>query len=151
MKPLVVLFVAFALALMLSKWANGSVQLAWAARIAMSCMLLFTAFGHFAFCKGMCAMLPACIPYRTELVLGTGLLEIGFAIGLLFPWLAYPTACALLFFLLLVLPANVYAAIQGVNYQTGATDGNGLSYLWFRIPLQCFFMAWVYVSAIHVK
>ena len=36
-----------------------------------------------------------------------------------------------------------------VNYETGASDGNGMKYLWFRIPLQVFFILWVYWSALR--
>jgi hypothetical protein len=43
-----------------------------------------------------------------------------------------------------MLPANIKAAINNINYQTGALNGNGPSYLWFRIPLQLFFIFWVY-------
>ncbi|MDC6364524.1 MULTISPECIES: hypothetical protein [Flavobacteriaceae] len=75
--------------------------------------------------------------------------EITFAVGLLIPGYRHHKAWALIVFLLLILPANIYAAMHNINYQTGALDGNGLSYLWFRIPLQVFFIIWIYVSAIR--
>ncbi len=38
--------------------------------------------------------------------------------------------------------------MENINYQTGELDGNGLDYLWFRIPLQVFFIVWVFFTAI---
>ena len=40
-------------------------------------------------------------------------------------------------------------ALENINYQTGELNGPGLSYLWFRIPMQILFMVWVYFSAIR--
>ena len=34
------------------------------------------------------------------------------------------------------------------DYQKATVDGNGLNYLWFRIPLQLLFIAWAYISSI---
>ncbi len=42
----------------------------------------------------------------------------------------------------MILPANVRSAQRHLNYQTGNYDGPGPRYLWFRVPLQLFFMAW---------
>jgi hypothetical protein len=33
--------------------------------------------------------------------------------------------------------------MRRVNYETGELDGPGLAYLWFRVPLQVFFVGWV--------
>jgi len=51
-------------------------------------------------------------------------------------------------FFVLILPANIHAAIHHVNLETATNDGNGLNYLWFRIPLQVFYIAWVYFFAV---
>ena len=115
----------------------------------MSVMLLFTATGHFLFPQGMALMIPDFIPFKREVVLLTGLIEIAAAIGLLVPRLQVITAWLLIAFFILVLPANIHAAIQHIDYQTGARTGSGLAYLWFRIPLQVFFILWTYFSAIR--
>jgi len=49
---------------------------------------------------------------------------------------------------ILILPANVYAAINKIDYEKGNYSGNGLKYLWFRIPLQIFFIEWVWYFGI---
>lgn len=148
MKPLLVLLVVFLLSLIAIRFCRNSYDFALAGRIAMSAMLLFTAIGHFAFTKGMTMMLPDFIPCKTETVYLTGLIEIVGAIGLLIPNLSVITAWLLIAFFILILPANIYAAFNHVDYQKGTFEGNGLNYLWFRIPLQILFIIWVYFSTI---
>ncbi|MBC6998075.1 DoxX family protein [Cytophaga sp. FL35] len=148
MKPLIVLLVSFAIAVLFNKIFKKEYDFELSARIAMSVMLVFTAIGHFVFTKGMTMMVPKFIPLKEIFVHLTGVFEILLAIGLLLPKLKTLTGWALIIFLLLMLPANIYAALHNVNYQKGTFDGNGLAYLWFRIPLQILFIVWTYLSAI---
>lgn len=149
MKPLIVLVSAFAVALIFVKLAKGTFDFAFSGRIAMSVMLLFTAIGHFAFTKGMAAMIPDFIPAKREVVLLTGVLEIILAVGLLLPAYINITGWVLIAFLVLVLPANIKASAEHINYQTGELNGNGLNYLWFRIPFQLFLILWTWVVAVR--
>lgn len=151
MKPLFVLIVVFGIGLLSQKLTANQVDYRLAARIAMAGMLMFTAIGHFTFTEGMSAMLPDFLPKRKELVLITGLMEIVLGVGLIFPQYRYASAWILIVFFVLVLPANIKAALEHINYQTGENDGPGTSYLWFRVPLQVFFILWVYFSAIQGK
>lgn len=148
MKPLIVLLIVFAVSILAIKLIRGNYEFAMSGRIAMSIMLLFTAVAHFAFTKGMVMMLPDFIPYKTETVYLTGIIEIAAAIGLFIPSLRGITAWLLIAFFILLLPANIYAAIKQIDYQKGTSDGNGLMYLWFRIPLQILFIVWTYLSVI---
>lgn len=148
MTPLIILFSVFTVSLLTTKFVRGNFEFALSGRIAMSAMLLFTAIGHFAFTKGMSMMLPDFIPFKTETVYLTGIIEIAAAIGLFIPKLSIVTAWLLIAFFICILPANIYAAIKQIDYQTGTFDGNGLTYLWFRIPLQILFIVWTYLSAI---
>lgn len=149
MKPLIVLLSVFAISLLVTKIFHGNFEFALSARIAMAAMLLFTAMGHFAFTKGMTMMLPDFIPYKTETVYLTGIIEIIAAIGLFIPKVRVLTGWLLIVFFILILPANIYASINKIDYQEGTFNGNGLVYLWFRIPLQILFIVWVYLSAIR--
>ena len=115
----------------------------------MSVMLVFTAIGHFAFTKGMAMMLPDFIPFKAEVIYLTGVVEIIAATGLLIPGCRVWTGWALILFFILLLPGNIKAAIQHIDYQKGTFDGRGPGYLWFRIPLQIVFMVWTYLSAIR--
>ena len=148
MKPLIVLLGVFAVSLLVTKLLYGTCQCALSGRIAMFAMLIFSAIGHFAFTKGMALMIPEFIPFKTESVYLTGIAEIIFAFGLLFPNYRTLTAWLLIVFLILVLPANIYASIKQIDYQKATFNGNGVTYLWFRIPLQLFFIVWTYLSAI---
>lgn len=149
MKPLIVLLTVFAVSLLVTRIFRGTYELDLSGRIAMSAMLMFSAIGHFAFTKGMSLMIPDFIPFKTETVCLTGIAEIIFAIGLLLPNYRILTAWLLIIFLILVLPANIYSSIKQVDYQKATFDGKGLSYLWFRIPLQILFIFWTYLSAIN--
>lgn len=148
MKPLLILISAFCVSLLLLKAVKGTWDYRMAGRIAMCAMLLFTAMGHFAFTQGMAAMVPDLVPLKAEVVYATGTLEILLAVGLLFPKYQMAVGWVLVVFLILILPANVKAAMHNIDYQTGELNGKGFSYLWFRIPLQVVFILWVYFFAI---
>ena len=136
MKPFILLLVAFGVAAFLCRTTA-------AGNIAMCAMLCFTALGHFKFTQGMAKMVPTRIPFKKEIVLATGVLEILFGVGLLFPGTRLLTGVSLVIFLVIMLPANIHAARNHLNYETGEFDGKGLRYLWFRVPLQLFFIGWV--------
>ena len=149
MAPLIVLLATFLVAVFSIKLFYKKYDPAFAARIAMSVMLLFTSVGHFAYTRGMAMMMPQFIPFKTQLVYFTGVLEILAAIGLHIPRLRMLTAWLLILFFVLLLPSNINAAIRHVDYQKGTLDGKGTNYLWFRVPLQVLFIAWTYVSSIR--
>ncbi|WP_211345659.1 DoxX family protein [Paraflavitalea soli] len=109
---------------------------------------LFTALGHFLFTKGMTMMIPSFIPLKRELIYLTGIVEIILGIALLFPSVRTYAGIALIILLVLLLPANIYAAALKVNYEKGTFDGPGLSYLWIRVPLQLIFIGWLYYFSV---
>lgn len=150
MKPLFVLLAVFTLALLALRFINGVFDFSLSGRIAMSVMLLFTALGHFKFSEGMSLMIPEFIPFKLQLVFLTGVVEVIAALGLLLPNYRVITGWLLIAFFVLVLPSNIYAALNQVNYEQASYDGPGSTYLWFRIPLQLFFILWVYVSSIRL-
>ena len=149
MKPLFVLLGAFIISLLVTRLFTKTFDYPLSGRIAMAVMLAFTAIGHFAFTKGMTMMLPDFIPFKTEVIYLTGVIEIIAAVGLLIPGLRVWTGWALILFFVLLLPGNIKAAIDHIDYQKATFDGNGPAYLWFRIPLQILFIVWTYFSAIR--
>ena len=149
MAPLLVLLATFFIAVFTIKIIHKDYDITLAARIAMSVMLLFTSIGHFAFTQGMAMMMPDFIPYKTQMVYFTGIIEILAAIGLQVPGLRVLTAWLLIVFFVLLLPANIIAAIKHVDYQRGTFEGKGTNYLWFRVPLQILFIVWTYMSSIR--
>jgi uncharacterized membrane protein len=149
MKPLIVLLVSFVIALIVTRLIVGDFNVALSGRIAMASMLAFTAIGHFAFTKGMVMMIPDFIPFKKALVYFTGVIEILAAAGLLIYSYQVLTAWLLIVFFIVLLPANINAAIRHIDYQKGTLTGSGLTYLWFRVPLQILFILWTYFSAIR--
>ena len=150
MKPLIVLLISFAISVFTLRVIQKQYDVALSARIALSAMLVFTALAHFAFTKGMTMMMPDFVPYKKQLVYFTGIIEILAAIGLLIPNLRVLTGWLLIVFFIMLLPANIYAALKHVDYQRGTFEGSGTNYLWFRVPLQVLFILWTYLSVIRL-
>ncbi|ULT40223.1 hypothetical protein KRR40_36200 [Niabella defluvii] len=148
MKPLILLLVCFLLAGAGIRVYEGTWDMPLAGKVAMAIMLLFTGAAHFKFMEGMTAMLPAFIPFRKAIVYATGIFEIVAAAGLLCSNISIPAAWSLIVFFVLVLPANIYAALRKINYENPGEKGPSTRYLWFRVPLQLFFIAWVYFFAV---
>ena len=148
MKPLILLMICFLLTGVGIRIYEGAWNVPLAGKVAMAIMLLFTGAAHFRFNAGMTAMLPAFIPFRKAIVDATGVFEIVAAAGLLCNNASVPVAWSLIAFFILVLPANIYAAFQKINYENPNKKGPSVRYLWFRVPLQLFFIAWVYFFSV---
>lgn len=148
MKPLLILLGVFGCTLVYMKVVQPVIDLPLAGRIALSIMLLFTASGHFFFTGGMAKMIPDYVPSRKSLMIISGVAEVLAAIALFFPAWAAITGWLLIFFFVVSLPANIYASLHRINYQTEKADGPGLSYLWFRVPFQILLILWTYFAAI---
>jgi uncharacterized membrane protein len=149
MKPLFVLLIVYVAILAFGSHTTFDKGNVFAGNIAMSVMLLFTAIGHFKFKTSMAAMIPLFIPRKVEIVIVTGILEILFAIGLGIESTRYYTGIALILFLIAVLPANIYAAKNKINYEDLFKNGPGIEYLWFRIPFQFFLIGWVWYFSVR--
>lgn len=148
MKPLIVLLSSFVVVCIIQQLVYRSIDFQYAGRLAMAIMLSFTAVGHFIYAEGMSTMFPEIVPNKLALVKLSGLFELMLAIGLLLPEYHKTIGIILILFFVLLLPLNIRSAMLNVNYQSGNSDGPGVNYLWFRIPLQWVFIAWVYLSAI---
>ena len=142
MSTLIVLLGSFAV-LTIIHWLRPSDWLTVQSRgrLALSILFIFTGISHFFFVEEMMQMIAPVVPAREMMVYLTGALEIAGAIGLLIPQLRRIAGYALIAFLLSVLPANIYAAL---NYTGMGAHADGPGYLWFRIPLQLLFMIWTW-------
>ncbi len=148
MKLLIVLVSVFIVSCASLWLVSKKIDYALAGRIAMAAMLMLTSFGHFKFAPGMEMMLPEFIPFKREVVYATGIFEILAAIGLLINPTYRLTGILLIVFFVLILPSNILASLKEINIEKGTLDGPGLGYLWFRIPLQLFFIGWIYRAAV---
>ena len=112
----------------------------------MATMLIFTGAAHFINTDLMVAMLPDFIPLKKETVWITGLVEITASVGLIWNKTSKITSILLILFFVVILPANIKGSINQV--QLGGMV-QGAEYLYFRIPLQILFIAWVYFFGIR--
>jgi uncharacterized membrane protein len=113
-------------------------------RYGLSLMLLFTGVAHFTPMKEeFSKMIPKLIPYPLFFVAFTGVLEIAGAIGLLIPTLTQWAAIGLITMLILMLPANINAAVKDIEFR-----GHPPIPLWVRIPMQVLFITLLWLSSI---
>lgn len=129
MKPLLVLITVFIISFLVIHFFFPEVNYKLAGCIAMSVMLLFTGIAHFKYTKGMVLMMPDFMPVKEALVYLTGIIEIAAAVGLLIPSLKTTTSLLSILFFVLILPANIYAAIKHIDYEKENNQGKGSSYL----------------------
>jgi uncharacterized membrane protein len=115
-------------------------------RIGVFLVFAFTGVGHFVRTAGMAQMLPPWVPMRTSLIYSSGVFELLAAIAILIPPISRYAGVLLCVFLLLVLPSNIYAAFQRVDF---GGHGFGPMYLLVRVPLQLFLIGWVYWFAVR--
>lgn len=92
-------------------------------------------------------IVPPPVPLKREVVWLTGLLEITFAVGLVIPRLRRVTGWILAGYLLAVLPANVYMALERVEV-AGVVLPDWLA--WVRVALQ-FGLIWLVLRATRVQ
>lgn len=115
-------------------------------RMALAIVFLVTGLSHFFQTEAMAAMLPPSVPARVVVIYATGVLELAAAVGLLMPGLSRAAGICLILFLLCVLPANIYSAVNRVEMGGHAM---GPRYLALRVPLQIILMAWAWWFAVR--
>ncbi len=113
------------------------------ARVGLSLFFLFTSVGHFIRTEDMAAMLPPAIPSCVELIYLTGALELLGALGVWIPGLMRLTGVCLILMLVGILPANIFSAINHVEFGGHAA---GPVYLLIRVPFQLFLICWTYFA-----
>ena len=102
-------------------------------RIGLALITAGAGILHFVNPRPYVEHLPAIVPLRGELVALTGAIEVVLAAGLIGPhrW-RRPAGLALAAYLVLVFPANIYAAVSQVPI-----DGVPTGWVrWARLPLQ---------------
>ncbi len=137
MAPLVVQIVVTLLARLRCSWAD-------AVRIGLAAMFMFTGASHFSPIKhDMAAMIPPPLTGALWVIYVTGVLELAGALGLLLTRWRTWAAWGLIALLIALLPANIYAALNGVILR-----GNPAYPLWWRVPLQLFWIGMLWWSTV---
>lgn len=115
-----------------------------AAAHALAVMLVMTASAHFVPAgvtvmpthADMVAMVPPFVPFASAVVYLTGVLELAAALGLVLNRTRWAAGMALLPLFVVMLPANVYAALNDV-----ALAGDPATPLVVRLPEQLIYLA----------
>ncbi|GAA2897625.1 hypothetical protein GCM10010517_62680 [Streptosporangium fragile] len=109
----------------------------------LAVMLVMTASAHFVpsgvtFMPNhadMVAMVPPLVPFPALVVYLTGVLELAGAVGLVLPATRRAAGSCLALLFVLMLPANIHAALAGVTLA-----GEAATPLWQRIPEQVLYI-----------
>ena len=142
MAPLIFLLATFVILYLVNKYVlKDRLSISFIGRAAMAAMLIVTGVSHFTNTESMIEMMPDAMPAKRETVYLTGICELLAVIGLIWTKFSRITAILLIIFFVAVLPANIIGsfrevAIGGMDY--------GPWYLLFRVPLQIFFIWWVW-------
>jgi uncharacterized membrane protein len=141
---LLLLIVPYLILTLLDRWVTDfKIRPSTRARVGLSLFFIFTSIGHFIKAEEMSAMLPPFVPYRIEIIYLTGVLEILGAIGVWIAPLMTLTRFCLILMLICFLPANIYSAMNHVDF---GGHGEGPGYLLFRVPFQFFVVWWTYYA-----
>ncbi|MGD9588941.1 MAG: DoxX family protein [Pyrinomonadaceae bacterium] len=142
MAPLIFLIASLVIFYLLDRFAlGGRLGTSFIGRASMAVMLLVPGISHFTNTAEMVAMMPELMPAKRELIWFTGVCELAAVVGLLWDRTARLAAILLIVFFVLVLPANIAGNLKSVEF--GGME-YGPIYLLFRVPLQIFFIWWVW-------
>jgi uncharacterized membrane protein len=89
--------------------------LQWVLRVVVGLPLLASGFAHFTRTALFASIIPPFFPYRPQLVLLSGAMELAGAVGLLLPGFTRMASVCLALLMIAIFPANVYAANQDVG------------------------------------
>ncbi len=102
--------------------------------------------GHFVDPGTYVAMVPGWIPWAGAAVFWSGVAEVAGGIGVLVPRLRRVAGWGLIALLVAVFPANVDAALHGMELFGGPVP---TWVLWARLPVQGVFVAWVWWTCLR--
>ena len=113
-------------------------------RLGLTLMFLYTALGHFVNTAGMAQLIPDIFPNRKLFIFMTGFPQLFGAFAIWIDELKKLAGAFLLAMLLGLLPFNIFASFNHVDF---GGHSAGPIYLLIRVPFQIFTMWWVYVAA----
>ncbi|MEO8573234.1 MAG: DoxX family membrane protein [Pyrinomonadaceae bacterium] len=147
MAPLIFLFGTFVVLYVINRFALGRrLSLSFIGRASMAVMLVVTGIAHFTYTQQMIDIMPDFIPAKREMIYFTGVCELLAVVGLIWNKTARLASIMLIIFFVLILPANIAGSLKEVQF---AGMEYGAMYLLFRIPLQVFFIWWVWYFGVR--
>ena len=147
MAPLIFLLGTSVALYLINRFLLGrGLSLSFIGRASMAVMLIVTGVSHFTNTEQMVDMMPDFMPAKREMIYFTGVCELLAVVGLIWGKTARLASILLIIFFVLVLPANIAGSLKSVQF---AGMEYGPLYLLFRIPLQIFFIWWVWYFGIR--
>ena len=113
------------------------------ARVALGLFFVAAGVMHFVSPQAYAAIVPPWLPAPLALIYISGVAEIAGGIGVLLPRTRRFAGVGLIALLIAVFPANIYAALHGMQFRGEAVPE---WLLWARLPLQAVLIAWVYLA-----
>ena len=102
---------------------------------------ILNGMNHFFNADAYIAIMPAYLPWHSQLVVLSGVAEIAVGVGVLIPSTRVTAAWAIILLLILIFPANLWVAMNGLPY-VGDEPNTVLN--WVRLPFQVVLIAWAY-------
>jgi uncharacterized membrane protein len=90
-------------------------RMQWVLRVVVVLPLLISGIAHFSRTALFATIVPPLFPFRPQLVLLTGAMELAGAVGLLLPAFTRAASFCLALLMIAIFPANVYAANHTVG------------------------------------
>ncbi|WP_273833017.1 DoxX family protein [Guptibacillus sedimenti] len=115
------------------------------ALVLFAFFFIFAGIAHFIQGEGFASMIPEWVPFRLGMIYVTGIMEIVLAILLLIPSTRKQARFWTAVYLVVIFPANIYAAIAGIP-APGQEEANELL-LWIRLLFQPLLIWWVLWAA----
>lgn len=110
-------------------------------RIALAVTMVIAGVLHFVATDTYVSIMPQYLPLHRELVYLSGLFEIVFGLGLLWPRTRQMAGLLLILLYIAVLPANIEMAVRNIQ-PAGFHIPTFL--LWARLPFQLVFIYWAW-------
>ncbi len=147
MAPFIFLPATFAILFLINRFLLGRLlTLSFVGRASMALMLVVIGIAHFTNIEQMVQIMPDFMPAKREIVYFTGMCELMAVVGLLWNRTVRLASILLIIFFVLVLPANIVGSLKAVPF--GGMEYGPL-YLLARIPLQIFFIWWVWYFGVR--
>lgn len=108
----------------------------------MAVFYVAAGLNHFVSPEIYLPMMPPYLPAHRDLVMLSGIAEVGLGIAVLVPTLRRWAAWGLIALLVAVFPANLHIALHDVPL-FGRSTGFGI-WNWVRLPLQAVLIAWAW-------
>jgi uncharacterized membrane protein len=113
-------------------------------RLALALFFIGAGAAHFIAPTPYLAIMPPGLPWPAALVFVSGVAEIAGGAGVLWRRTRRFAGLGLVLLLIAVFPANIYAAMHGMQ-----VGGRAVApwILWLRLPVQAALVAWVYFTS----